>query len=211
MHVFVQLSFFYTHTRACSFPLLLLLFSETLIPRVLWAQRHDTVFLTFEVFEAKEEKIQIEADKVSFAATRGTDGAKFAVELELFAVVDPDASKVNVGHREVALVLKKASTTDPYWPRLLKTTQKMHYIHTDFSKWKDEDEEDEEEGGFGAGGAYPDFGGFQFGANGADGMQFDEDFEEDENDASAGECGDHCEHDHEHEHEHGTESEEKDN
>ena len=32
----------------------------------------------------------------------------------------------------------------PYWPRLLKQTGKFHFLKTDFSKWKDEDEEDEE-------------------------------------------------------------------
>lgn len=113
-----------------------------MIPRVLWAQRKDIVYITFEVFEVTEEKIEINGNVVNFSGIRGSDGAKFAVTLELFESVDAEKSKINVGHREVSLALAK-SETGPYWPRLLKSTQKMHYIHTDFSKWIDEDEEDE--------------------------------------------------------------------
>lgn len=113
-----------------------------MIPRVLWAQRKDIVYITFEVFEVTGEKIEINGNVVNFSGVRGSDGAKFAVTLELFESVDAEKSKINVGHREVSLILAK-SEFGPYWPRLLKSAQKMHYIHTDFSKWIDEDEEDE--------------------------------------------------------------------
>ena len=116
--------------------------SEVLIPRVLWAQRKDIVYLTIEVFEVKEEKIEINENIVNFSGVRGTDGAKFAVKLELFGSLDAEKSKISVGHREIALVLAK-SEAGPFWPRLLKSNQKMHFIHTDFSKWIDEDEEDD--------------------------------------------------------------------
>lgn len=119
--------------------------SETLIPRILWAQRKASVFLTFEVYEIKDEKIELKDNLVTFSGTRGTDGIKFAVSLELFAPIDSELSKVTVGHRDVSLVLAKADAEAPFWPRLLKSTQKMNYIHTDFGKWIDEDEEDEEE------------------------------------------------------------------
>lgn len=116
-----------------------------MIPRVLWAQRKDVVFVTFEVFEVKEEKIDIKDNVISFEGVRASDGAKFAVTLELYGAIDASNSKISVGHRDVSLVLAKAEGAGPHWPRLLKSTQKMHYIHTDFSKWIDEDEEDEEE------------------------------------------------------------------
>ncbi len=147
----------------------------------MWAQRHDTVLLTIEVFEVKNEKVDIKAEGISFAGTRGTDEAKFAINLELFGLVDPEASKVSVGHREVSVILKKAES-GPYWPRLLKSTQKMHFVHTDFSKWKDEDEEEEEENMMAGNSAqdFSQFGNFaQFGGEGM-GMDqggFDEDFE----------------------------------
>jgi len=131
----------------------------------LWAQRKDVVYITFEVFEVSEEKIEINENVVKFSGIRGSDGAKFAVALELFESVDADKSKINVGHREVSLILVK-SEAGPYWPRLLKSTQKMHYIHTDFSKWVDEDEEDDIQEAAGMG----NFGNFdmsQFGGSGS--------------------------------------------
>lgn len=167
---------------------MLLFTSETLIPRVLWAQRSDCLFVTFEVFEVKEERVECTAEKISFEGIRSGDGAKFAVELELYANVDASSVKTVVGHREVSLTVKKAES-GPYWPRLLKSSQKMHYIHTDFGKWKDEDEEDEEEGyadqGFGGfdpsalmGGVGNNFDFSQFGSG--SGFEEDESYEEDE-------------------------------
>ncbi len=160
--------------------------SDTLIPRVLWAQRHDTVFLTFEVFEVKNEKVDIKAEGVSFSGTRSSDDAKFAVDLQLFGAINPESSKINVTHREVSVVLKKAES-GPYWPRLLKSSQKMHFIHTDFSKWIDEDEEDEEEAGageepgFGQFGDFNNFAQFGQGFGGAEEESFEEEsFEEKE-------------------------------
>ena len=32
-----------------------------------------------------------------------------------------------------------------YWPRLLKGTQKVHWLKTDFDKWRDEDDSDVDE------------------------------------------------------------------
>lgn len=171
------------------------LYSEVLIPRVLWAQRKDVVYLTIEVFEVKEEKIEINENVVQFSGVRGTDGAKFAVKLELFANVDAEKSKISVGHREVALVLAK-SQDGPFWPRLLKSTQKMHYIHTDFGKWIDEDEEDEEPEMSGMGNF--DFSQFAAGGNNLDMSQFggNEEFEEESfTGEEEHECEDeHCSH-----------------
>lgn len=88
--------------------------------------------------------------------------------MELFESVDANKSKINVGHREVSLVLVK-SEAGPYWPRLLKSTQKMHYIHTDFSKWVDEDEEDDMQEAAGMG----NFGNFDMSQFGGSGSNFD--------------------------------------
>lgn len=142
-----------------------------MIPRILWAQRKEVVYVTIEVFEVKEEKIEIKDNVVSFSGVRGSDGAKFGVTLELFDSVDEEKSKVTVSHRDISLVLVKTEA-GPFWPRLLKSTQKMHFIHTDFSKWIDEDEEDEEmPEDAGAGGNFGNFDMSQFG--GGAGGNFD--------------------------------------
>jgi cytosolic prostaglandin-E synthase len=164
-----------------------------LIPRVLWAQRKDIVYITFEVFEVTEEIIEINENVVKFSGIRSSDGAKLAVTLELFESVDAEKSKINVGHREVSLVLAK-SEAGPYWPRLLKSAHKMHFIHTDFSKWVDEDEEEEIQEPEGMG----NFGNFDMNQFGGLGSNFDmsrfggeenvDDEEEDISDEGQHEC-----------------------
>ena len=171
-----------------------------MIPRVLWAQRKDIVYITIEVFEVKEEKIDIQDNVVNFSGVRGSDGAKFAVSLELFGSVDVSNSKISVADRNVSMILAK-SEPGPFWPRLLKTTQKMHFIHTDFSKWIDEDEEAEEGapdlsgmGNFDMsqfGGAAPNFDMSQFGAEEEEEFTEDNDAESSEdNDAESSEDND---------------------
>jgi hypothetical protein len=150
---------------------------------VLWAQRKELVYVTFEVFEVRDEKVELTPEGVTFTGVRGTDGAKFSVSLELYAPIDTESSKVAVGHRDVAVTLAKAEP-GPFWPRLLKTAQKMHFVQTDFSKWKDEDEEEEKGeadfGGFGGFGGAGNFDMSQFAGNAAySGEGFDEDEEND--------------------------------
>lgn len=88
-------------------------------------------------------------------------GVTYSVSLDLFAEIDPENSKVNHNDREVELVLRKKELKEEFWPRLLESKQKMHFLKTDFDKvcssiglksrcmeanrvqWVDEDEQDE--------------------------------------------------------------------
>lgn len=56
------------------------------------------------------------------------------MSLDLFGEIDPENSKVNHTDREVELVLRKKELKDEYWPRLLKTDKKAHFLKTDFDK-----------------------------------------------------------------------------
>lgn len=115
--------------------------SDVLVPRCLWAQRSDKIYLTIEVFGVKDEKIDLSADTLVFSGTRSEDGSKFAVTLEFFAPIDVPTSKYQTSPRDITFILMKADDTQSYWPRLVKEKAKMHYIMVDFSKWVDEDEE----------------------------------------------------------------------
>ena len=42
--------------------------------------------------------------------------------------------------RGAVFVIQKKEA-GPYWPRLVKASKKPHWLQTDFSKWKDEDED----------------------------------------------------------------------
>jgi hypothetical protein len=61
-------------------------------------------------------------------------GVTYSVSLDLFAEIDPENSKVNHTDRDVELVLRKKELKQDFWPRLLASTQKMHFLKTDFDK-----------------------------------------------------------------------------
>ena len=148
--------------------------TDVLVPRVLWAQRHNRVYVTIEVFGVKDEKITLTPTALEFSGTRSEDNAKFAVQLEFYANIVPEESQKSVTGRNVAFILQKEQEDLPYWPRLIKDTKKMHYIALDFSKWCDEDEEGGDDKGaedfanFGGMGGMPGMGGM----GGMPGMDF---------------------------------------
>jgi prostaglandin-E synthase len=53
-------------------------------------------------------------------------------------------SKFSIGQRSVEFSLRKKES-GPFWDRLLKEKTKLHWIKTDFNRWKDEDEMEEDE------------------------------------------------------------------
>lgn len=117
-------------------------FSIVKVPRVLWAQRKDIIYLTFEVVEAQKETLDVNATSVRFSALQGSSGDKYAVEFDLYAEVDPAETKKNKTDRKYSVVLKKADEDKPFWPRLVKSG-KPHFVHTDFALWKEEDDEED--------------------------------------------------------------------
>ncbi|EAU33895.1 conserved hypothetical protein [Aspergillus terreus NIH2624] len=120
-------------------------------PEVTWAQRSSSteaernyLYVNIKAPDVpkSEAKLNITPTTVSFSGP-SKKGVQYDVELELYAEIDPENSKVNHSDREVELVLRKKELKEEYWPRLLKTTQKIHFLKTDFDKWVDEDEQDE--------------------------------------------------------------------
>ncbi|PYH97976.1 HSP20-like chaperone [Aspergillus ellipticus CBS 707.79] len=120
-------------------------------PEVTWAQRSSASdvernYLYVNIKAADVPKSAASLDLKSNTVTFTGDskkGVKYHVELELFGEIDPENSKVNHSDREVELVLRKKELKEEFWPRLLKTTQKIHFLKTDFDKWVDEDEQDD--------------------------------------------------------------------
>lgn len=77
--------------------------------------------------------LKITSSNVSFTGA-SKKGVNYHVSLDLYAEIDPENSKVNHTDREVELVLRKKELKDEYWPRLLKTDKKVHFLKTDFDK-----------------------------------------------------------------------------
>jgi len=125
-------------------------------PCVLWAQRHNCIFLTVEVADAKDPKISVEARTVTFEANSGSgaDAKQWKVVVDLFDAINPDNSAHVVGGRVTEFCLKKVD--EKFWPRLTQSTEKHHWLKIDFNKWVDEDDSDDERKG---GGGMPGMGG----------------------------------------------------
>ncbi|CAI7644379.1 hypothetical protein PCG10_009066 [Penicillium crustosum] len=148
--------------------------SQTLTPEVTWAQRSsdsdpERNYLYVNIKAAEVPKadatLSITEKNVSFKGT-SRKGVTYNVSLDLFAEIDPENSKVNHTDRDVELVLRKKELKEEFWPRLLESKQKMHFLKTNFDKWVDEDEQDEAGeddyannfGGFGGEGGDPNAG-----------------------------------------------------
>ncbi|RYP65668.1 hypothetical protein DL769_006247 [Monosporascus sp. CRB-8-3] len=180
-------------------------------PEVLWAQRSSSsdpeknfIYLTISVPDVSKESLKLDLKPTSLTFDGHSDTLKRAyhVELELYAEIDPENSKVNHTARNVELKLRKKELKEEYWPRLLKEAKKLQFLKTDFDKWVDEDEQneapDDDFSQFGGMGGMPgmgggDFGGIDFsklgggaGAGGSDDEdEDDEDMPELEGDSAA--------------------------
>lgn len=80
-----------------------------------------------------EADLKVTAKNVSFTGDT-KKGIKYHVSLDLYGEIDPDHTKVNHNDREVELVLRKKDLKEEFWPRLLSTDKKMHFLKTNFDK-----------------------------------------------------------------------------
>ncbi|CAP38028.2 Protein CBG21192 [Caenorhabditis briggsae] len=119
-------------------------------PQVLWAQRESLLFITIEVDDAKIEKLEGEGNKLFFQGSSKTD--KYETTLEFFDEID-GASVKHTGSSTRVVEITIQKKTPKWWPRLLATKGKVHWLKVDFGKWKDEDEDEEvDEAAAGVGG-----------------------------------------------------------
>lgn len=113
------------------------------ISSVTWAQRSSStdadknvIFLTIMTPDVSPSslKLDLKATGLSFTGYSETKKTNYHVDLEFYEEIDVDKSKVNHSARGVEMVLRKKEAKDEFWPRLLKSTQKMHFLKTDFDK-----------------------------------------------------------------------------
>ncbi|KAK0612893.1 HSP20-like chaperone [Bombardia bombarda] len=126
--------------------------TTTQIPEVLWAQRSSPadpeknfIYLTISVPDVPASDLKLDIKPTGLTFTGRSDSLKrtYHLELEFYAEIDPEASRINHTSRDVEMKLRKKDLSDAYWPRLLKESKKVHFLKTDFDKWVDEDEQDE--------------------------------------------------------------------
>ncbi|KAK7396884.1 hypothetical protein VNO78_18046 [Psophocarpus tetragonolobus] len=139
-------------------------------PEVKWAQRVDKVYVTVQLADSKNAKVDLTPEGVfTFSGSAGAEDHQYELKLELFDKVNVEESKINLGVRSIFCVVQKAE--NGWWKRLLRGEGKPpHYVKVDWDKWVDEDEDD--------GSGEPDLGGMDFsnfggmGADGLGGMDF---------------------------------------
>ncbi|XP_005098826.2 co-chaperone protein daf-41 isoform X2 [Aplysia californica] len=114
-------------------------------PAVVWAQRKDKILLTIQLENCSNPTIDIKDSSLYFKGKGGTGNVDHEVLMEFNKEIDPQACKHQATGREIIFVLMKKEESHGFWPRLLKDSKKVHYLKTDFDKWRDEDDSDVEE------------------------------------------------------------------
>jgi len=124
---------------------------QILHPEVLWAQRANEIYLTINLPDAKDPRIDVTKDKISFQGVGGTEQKLYGFDLEFYKEINPETLKRSQTARYIFLVLDKVDHSNFFWPRLQKEGR-VSFLKTDFARWKDEDDEEEDQGGDALGG-----------------------------------------------------------
>ncbi|KAJ1556453.1 hypothetical protein HK405_004502 [Cladochytrium tenue] len=98
----------------------------TATPEVLWAQRDNELYVTINVSDVESPKITLTAESLQFSGP--SHGKTYEFKIEFFKEVDP----AKQGEFQ-------------FWPRLIKSSTKPHFLKTDFARWKDEDDDEDED------------------------------------------------------------------
>lgn len=71
---------------------------------------------------------------MSFSGYSDSKKANYAVNIDFFAAIDPEQSKIHHSARDVEFKLQKKELNEEYWPRLFKEKVKQHWLKTNFDK-----------------------------------------------------------------------------
>jgi hypothetical protein len=93
--------------------------SSSIIPVMLWAQDKTHLFVTVQIVDAKDTKIDLTENKFSFAGSSGNK--TYALDFEFADAIVPDESKTKTwGNRVEFFIAKKDKDADEYWEHVLK-------------------------------------------------------------------------------------------
>lgn len=116
--------------------------NKSLEPTIKWAERKDKLYVTIELTDVKDPKIDITDDNVlKFNGT--SDGKAYSLELPLFGEVNKEESKWTLDTRNIFLNIHK-KTKGAHWNFINKDKKKYNHIKVDWQLYIDEDEEDEQ-------------------------------------------------------------------
>ncbi|KII68024.1 Protein wos2 [Thelohanellus kitauei] len=99
------------------------------VPQILWHEDKEYVYVSYQVFNAKNVQVEMKDGFVDFKAD-GEDGSHYSVKVECFKEFDAEKSSHRVHGREVMVKLKK--TQKESWSKLLKGG-KASYVKPNWS------------------------------------------------------------------------------
>jgi hypothetical protein len=114
--------------------------SQIYTPTLLWYQNSEYVFLTIQLQNVKNERIELLADKINFSIN--SNSRLYEMNFELFELINSEQSKYTVDDKSVKIVLKKENSDK--WSTLTKDKNLYkNSIKVDWNSWVD-DEDDED-------------------------------------------------------------------
>lgn len=118
---------------------------QQLSPCVYWAQTEDQITLKVELKDSKEPNVRFSEKSIKFKTyglgARGLNEYQFA--LNLYSKIDDEDSYYKVFDSKIEFTIRKEEPA--WWPRLVATPQKPHWLKIDFDRWRTEDDIVDEE------------------------------------------------------------------
>lgn len=112
--------------------------AEVLHPSILWAETKKFVFITIELQDVNDLKVNLGEKSLDFEGE--ADGRKYEFKLDFPQEINKEESKYNKERNvQVKLVKKEAQR----WRCLTTGGKKPHWIKCDWAKWVDSDDEEE--------------------------------------------------------------------
>ncbi|SPP85801.1 very-long-chain (3R)-3-hydroxyacyl-CoA dehydratase 3 [Drosophila guanche] len=115
-----------------------------LSPLVYWSQTKQTLQLKVDLKDAKGAIADFSPVSVSFSANghgaRGVNAYKF--DLHFYSLIDDEQATFVVSDNKIELLIRKLEPA--WWPRLVATPQKPHWLKVDFDRWRTEDDMEQE-------------------------------------------------------------------
>ncbi|KAJ1613164.1 p23 and HSP20-like chaperones fold [Cryptosporidium canis] len=176
-----------------------------LFPTVLWAQTKKALFVTVDIPDLNDYKVELEEQFLKFHAN--VEGNEYGFELEFLKPINKEESRYQVTRSLHFMITKKE---EERWSYIVKDSSKTkNWLKCDWNRWVDTDEEENPSNKFdmfgGMDGMMGGMGGFDFSQlgdmSGMGGMNFDDAAEDEDEEESKGEpesrnkC---CDHEHGH-------------
>ncbi|TMW44762.1 hypothetical protein DOY81_010158, partial [Sarcophaga bullata] len=118
--------------------------TQSLSPLVYWAQTDKQITLKVDLKDTQGPLVEFTPKTVKFKAkglgARGLHEYKF--EIHFYGFIDDEESTFKATGNKVEILVKKCE--NGWWPRLVATPQKPHWLKVDFDRWQTEDDVDEQ-------------------------------------------------------------------